>query len=95
MKIFIRNMASLRCKLFVKAELSRAGIIFGSAELGEVEVSKPLSDAGRDKLQQVFRRAGLKLMDDGKIRLLATEFCFRASPVSSRKITQADKYLTG
>ncbi len=70
MKIFIRNMVSLRCKLFVKDELSKEGISFGTIDLGEVEVSKPLSPAQRDKLQEVFRRAGLELMDDSKTRLL-------------------------
>ncbi len=63
-------MVSLRCKLFVKDELSKEGISFGTIDLGEVEVSKPLSPAQRDKLQEVFRRAGLELMDDSKTRLL-------------------------
>lgn len=63
-------MVSLRCKLFVKDELKKAGVAYSSMELGEVEVMRPLTSSERDKLQAVLHLAGLELMDDGKTRLL-------------------------
>ncbi|MFN2430827.1 MAG: helix-turn-helix domain-containing protein [Cryomorphaceae bacterium] len=63
-------MVSLRCKLFVKDELDKVGIDFGSIDLGEVEIREPLTTAQSNKLKAVLHAAGLELMDDGKTKLL-------------------------
>lgn len=70
MKLFIKNMVSLRCKLLVKAELDKVGIAYSKVELGEVEIIGELSMAQRGKLQRVLLESGLELMDDDKVKLL-------------------------
>jgi hypothetical protein len=38
MKLYIKYMVSIRCKLVVKAELDKLGIHYGIVDLGEVEI---------------------------------------------------------
>src|SRR5207245_1951397 len=42
MKLLIKNMVSLRCKMIVKSELEKLGLHANIVELGEVEVSEKL-----------------------------------------------------
>ena len=44
MKLFIKNMVSLRCKMLVKSELEILGLHYTSVELGEVEIEVELRD---------------------------------------------------
>ncbi len=70
MKLFIRNMVSLRCKLLVKDELTRLGLHPTHIELGEVEISEQISDDERAALDGALRRSGLELMDDKRAILI-------------------------
>ena len=38
MKLFIKYMVSIRCKMLVKAELERLGLHYTTVELGEVDI---------------------------------------------------------
>ena len=42
-KVYIRSMVSLRCKMIVKAELERLGVAYSILDLGMVEVSEALT----------------------------------------------------
>jgi hypothetical protein len=64
MKLFIKNMVSLRCKMLVKAELEKMNIVYRTVELGEAELEKPLSTQQYDELKIILAKAGLELMDD-------------------------------
>jgi AraC-like DNA-binding protein len=64
MKLYIKNMVSLRCKLVVKAELEKLNLKYTKVELGEVEIQKNISDEMRDKLKAALLKAGLEMMDD-------------------------------
>lgn len=66
MKIYIKNMVSLRCKIFVKNELTKLGLIYTSVKLGEVEISVPLSSGQMEQLQQALMSSGLVIIDDIK-----------------------------
>ena len=70
MKLSIKNMVSLRCKLIVKAELERMGLHFHLVELGEVEIEEDLEPAQQNELRQSLLKYGLELMEDRKSMLI-------------------------
>jgi len=70
MKIFIKNMVSLRCKLLVKSELEKLGIAYKHVELGEADLEALLSNEQQQTLKAVLAKSGLELMDDKKAMLV-------------------------
>ncbi len=70
MKLYVKFMVSLRCKLVVKDALNEIGIPFTNISLGEVEIAQPISEQQREKLQMVLMESGLQLMDDKKSILI-------------------------
>jgi AraC-like DNA-binding protein len=69
-KIFIKYMVSIRCKMVVKAELDRLGLHYGIVELGEVEIMEPLSPLLLLQLKTALLRSGLELLEDKKAVLV-------------------------
>ena len=68
MKIHIKNMVSLRCKIVVKDTLSSLKIPYSCVNLGEVSiVENDISDTKREELKKILKRYGLELMDEKKI----------------------------
>jgi AraC-like DNA-binding protein len=63
-------MISNRCKLAVKEELTKLGLHFIVADLGEVEVMEELTTDQRTQLQLGLNSSGLELMDDKKAILI-------------------------
>jgi len=70
MKLFIKYMVSLRCKMLVKAELENLGLHHTSVELGEVNITDDITNEQREQLNQSLKKAGLELMDDKKAMLV-------------------------
>jgi len=70
MKLFIKYMVSIRCKMLVKAELERIGLHYTTVELGEVNIMEDITDEQRDQLNRALKKAGLELMDDKKAMLV-------------------------
>jgi AraC-like DNA-binding protein len=70
MKLYVKFMVSLRCKLVVKDALNRTGIPFKNISLGEVETAETISDKQKEQLQIVLSESGLELMDDKKAILI-------------------------
>lgn len=70
MKLFIKFMVSLRCKMVVKAELDKLGLAHGVVDLGEVEINGHLSDEQREMLKKALAASGLELMEDKKAILI-------------------------
>ena len=70
MKLYIKNMVSLRCKILVKEELNRLGLHFVQIELGNIEIMEDLSTAQRDSLKINLLQLGLELLDDKKTILI-------------------------
>ncbi len=70
MKLFIRYMVSIRCKMVVKSELDKLGLHYTTVELGEVEVRENISSAQRRLLSAGLKATGLELMDDKKSMLI-------------------------
>ena len=70
MKLFIKYMVSIRCKMLVKAKLERLGLHHKTVELGEVEILENITLAQREQLNNGLKKAGLELMDDKKAMLV-------------------------
>lgn len=70
MKIYIKYMVSLRCKLKVKDELASMGITPRSIDLGVVDLPDDLSDDQRKLLQENLLKSGLELLDDNRSILI-------------------------
>jgi AraC-like DNA-binding protein len=70
MKLYIKYMVSLRCKMVVKEALEKLGLKYVILELGTVEVMHPLTDEERKNLHKTLLMSGLELMDDKKAMLI-------------------------
>ena len=70
MKLYIKYMVSIRCKMVVKDELKKLGLHYVSVDLGEIEIVEDLSADQREQFKHALRRSGLELMDDNKAILI-------------------------
>ncbi|MDO6428984.1 AraC family transcriptional regulator [Flavitalea sp. BT771] len=70
MKLYIKNMVCIRCKMVVKDELAKLGLKYTSVELGEAELEKDISRAQREQVREGLLKYGLELMDDKKSILI-------------------------
>jgi YesN/AraC family two-component response regulator len=70
MKLLVKNMVTLRCKMIVKSELQQLKVRFTTVELGEVEISEELSSEQEEALKIALLRFGLELMEDKKSMLI-------------------------
>lgn len=70
MKIYIKYMVSLRCKMVVKEELRKLGLHFIVVDLGEVEIMEELTESQRDALKAALYDSGLELMDNKRAVLI-------------------------
>ena len=70
MKLYIKNMVSLRCKMLVKAELKKINLKHSIVELGEVEIMYELSAETYEELKRNLHQSGLELMDNQRAILV-------------------------
>ena len=70
MKIHIKYMVSLRCKMAVKEELDKLKLKHTSIELGEVNLKKDITGDDREFLRKGLIKKGLELIDDKKSLLI-------------------------
>lgn len=70
MKIHIKYMVSLRCKMAVKEELDKLKLKHTSIELGEVNLKKNITGDERESLRKGLLKKGLELIDDKKSLLI-------------------------
>lgn len=70
MKIHIKYMVSLRCKMAVKEELDKLKLKHTSIELGEVNLKKNITGDDREFLRKGLLKKGLELIDDKKSLLI-------------------------
>ena len=69
-KLFIKNMVCLRCKLVVRDELERLGLVYEDVKLGEVTLKDPVAPASIEALKLALQRSGLEIIDDKKSQLV-------------------------
>jgi len=70
LKIYIKFMVSLRCKIIVQQELEKIGIPYLSVELGLVETKDQVSDQERNQLSLNLKRVGLEILEDKRSILI-------------------------
>lgn len=66
MKLYIKYMVSLRCKMLVKSELEKLGLTCISVDLGIAEIKEDVSEETIEKFGQNLKKSGLELLDDKK-----------------------------
>ncbi len=70
MKLYIKNMVCIRCKMVVKEELAKLGLHYSVLELGEAEIMESVSAEQHDQIKMALMKSGLELMDDKKSVLI-------------------------
>ncbi|MBC7523375.1 MAG: AraC family transcriptional regulator [Flavobacterium sp.] len=70
MRLFIKNMVSLRCKMMVKQELEKLGIEYTIVELGEITIVGVLSKDKTSQLEVALNEIGLEILDNKKTQLV-------------------------
>lgn len=70
MKLFIKHMLSLRCRMIVKEEMDKLKIPYSLIDLGEVEIKGNITEEQRIQLKTALLESGLELMDDKKAILI-------------------------
>jgi AraC-like DNA-binding protein len=70
MKLYIKNMVSIRCKMIVKEELSKLGLHYTIVELGEVEIIGNISAGQYEQIRAALLKFGLELLEDRKSVLI-------------------------
>lgn len=84
MKIYIKHMACISCKLVVKEALKELNIVPLSIELGEVETQENVSDEEVLLLNNKIKKAGLEVLETttglllDKIRLVMVDYVYHS-----------------
>jgi len=64
MKLYIKYMVSLRCKMLVMEELKKIGLNYVFVDLGVVEIPINITLDQRNQLKKNLLKSGLELLDD-------------------------------
>ena len=70
LKLYIKYMVSIRCKMVVKSELGKLGLHYASIDLGEVDLPNALTIQQFNQFKTALLEFGLELMDDKKAMLI-------------------------
>ncbi|MEO6851522.1 MAG: AraC family transcriptional regulator [Mucilaginibacter sp.] len=70
MKLYVRNMVCIRCKMIVRQELKKLSLHCVIVELGEIEILGNISQIQVDNLNTALLKYGLELMDSRKSILI-------------------------
>jgi AraC-like DNA-binding protein len=66
MRLYIKNMVSLPCKLLVKNKLEELGLAYDRIELGEVDLTSEISPLTLEQLRNSLLAAGFEILRDKK-----------------------------
>jgi AraC-like DNA-binding protein len=70
MKLYIKYMVSLRCKMVVRDELKKLGLHHSGVDLGFVEIEEDLTPELWEQLRKDLLKSGLELLDDKRSILI-------------------------
>jgi AraC-like DNA-binding protein len=70
MKLYLKYMVSIRCKMLVKSELEKFGLHYRSVELGEADIEEEISEVQWHALNSSLKKSGIELMEDKKSILI-------------------------
>lgn len=63
-------MVCIRCKMVVKAELTKLGLHYINVELGEADIMEDISALQLRQFKEALLKSGLELIDDKKSHLI-------------------------
>lgn len=66
MRLYIKYMVSLRCKMLVKEELIKLGLSNCTVDLGVVDIQDIVTEEQLEAFRNKLKMAGLELLDDKK-----------------------------
>lgn len=107
MKLYVKNMACLSCKVFVKDALQEMDIHTVKVELGEIETKEAVSDEEKQQLNKLIKKVGLELLESKqgvlieKIRKIIVDYVYHSeekeiinfSDLLSQKLNYSYSYL--
>ncbi|NQT24561.1 helix-turn-helix transcriptional regulator [candidate division KSB1 bacterium] len=70
MRLYIKYMVSLRCKMMVEEELNKLGIHYAIVELGMVDILETITKEQHEQFKVNLLKSGLELLDDKKSILI-------------------------
>lgn len=70
MKLYIKYMVSLRCKMMVKEELKKLGLNYVIIDLGMAEILEDITKKQREQLSKNLLKSGLELLEDKRSILI-------------------------
>ena len=70
MRVYIKNMVCLRCKLLVQDEIKSLDLEYDEVKMGEAVIKDPVSNEKLKALNRALLRSGLEIIDDKKSRLV-------------------------
>lgn len=70
MKLYIKSMVSLRCKMLVQENLKELGLECISVDLGMIEISQDITGKQREMFKKLLNNSGLELLEDKKAILI-------------------------
>ena len=97
MKLYVRNMACLSCKVVVKEALEDLEIQPVKVELGEVETKEDLTENEKQELNNKLKKVGLELLENKqgavieKIRKVVVDYVYHTE---EKIITNFSDYIS-
>jgi AraC-like DNA-binding protein len=70
LKLYIKYMVSIRCKMTVQQKLNQLGLRHFTVDLGEVDMKENITSQQRERLRFLLMKSGLELMDNKKAVLV-------------------------
>lgn len=70
MRIYIKYMVSVRCKMIVETELEKIGMKNYSVGIGYIDLGGPMTWEQRQQLNGALQKCGLELVEDKKSSLI-------------------------
>lgn len=64
MKLYIKYMVSLRCKMILKGELAKLKVPYIMLDMDSVETREDLTDIQHEQLKKSLRKSGLELLEN-------------------------------
>lgn len=70
MKLYIKYMVSLRCRLIARKELTQFGLQIVELDLGMVEIIEDMTPIQRNQIQKILLKSGMRLLDENNSSLI-------------------------
>lgn len=64
MKLYIKYMVGIRCKMIVKEELNNLGLHYITVDVGEANIWEDITAQQKEKIKSTLIKSGLELLDD-------------------------------